>query len=205
MNESVRKTIESLEKNNICGYFISDTADLFSLLERLIPTGSSVGCGDSATLEQLGVFAYLREKEVIFYDKHKEGLNSADKRELYLKNFRADIFVSGINAVTESGEIINIDGNGSRVAPMIYGPNRVILITGTNKLTKNAAEGMERARQIAAPLDAKRLGKKTPCAVTGKCIDCKSPDRICNDFVTITRQFDPDRIHVILVDGSYGY
>ncbi|MEL7655749.1 MAG: lactate utilization protein, partial [Bacillota bacterium] len=133
------------------------------------------------------------------------GLTSSEKRDIYLDNFRADLFISGTNAITEDGEIINIDGNGSRVAPMLYGPGKVILIAGTNKVSKNAKEGFDRVRQIAAPLDAKRLGKNTPCVKLRKCIDCKSPDRICNDFVMITRQFDPNRIHVIIIEGNYGY
>lgn len=205
MRETIENTIKSLERNNMRGYHVSDAKELHKLLEDLIPDGSAVGCGDSVTLEQLGVFDYLRDKNVVFYDKHKEGLNSTDKRELYLKNFRADVFVSGINAVTETGEIINIDGNGSRVAPMIYGPPKVILIAGTNKIAKNAEEGKQRARQIAAPLDVKRLNRNTPCAVSGSCSDCKSPDRICNAFVMIARQLVPERIHVILIDGDFGY
>lgn len=187
------------------GYYAADQEELTGLLDSLIPEHSTVGCGDSVTLEQLGVFDYLRSSDIVFYDKHKEGLSSAEKRELYLNNFRADIFISGANAVTENGEIINIDGNGSRVAPMLYGPRKVILIVGSNKIAKDVESGLLRARQIAAPLDAKRLAKDTPCVKLGKCIDCKSENRICNDFVMISRQFDPNRIHVIIIDGSYGY
>ena len=205
MKSNIENTIINLEKNNIRGYYVSGAEELHALLEDLIPDGSTVGCGDSVTLEQLNVLDYLRDKDVLFYDKHKQGLNSTDKRELYLKNFRADFFVSGVNAVTETGELINIDGNGSRVAPIIYGPPKVILIAGTNKLVKNSEDGKIRARQVAAPLDSKRLNRNTPCAATGHCTDCKSPDRICNTFVMIARQFDPERIHVILVEGDYGY
>jgi L-lactate utilization protein LutB len=205
MEEKIVKTISSFRKNNIQGYYAANQKELFALLSELIPAGSTVGCGDSVTMEQLGVFEYLKNSDVVFYDKHKPGLTGAEKREIYLDNFRADVFISGTNAVTENGEILNIDGNGSRVAPMIYGPGKVIVIIGSNKITKNSKEGMTRVRQTAAPMDAARLGKETPCAGSGKCSDCKSPDRICNTFVMIARQFKPERIHVIIVDGEHGY
>lgn len=205
MKERIEKTIKSFHRNNIKAYHITGRTELLALLNSLIPENSTVGCGDSITLEHLGVFDHLRSSNAIFFDKHQEGLTGSEKREIYLDNFRADIFISGTNAITENGEIINIDGNGSRVAPMIYGPKKVILIVGTNKITKNAEEGWFRARQTAAPLDAVRLHKNTPCTVAGRCTDCKSESRICNDFVMISRQFDPDRIHVIIIDGNYGY
>ena len=170
MQEMIERTIKRFKKNNIQAYHVTGNAELLALLHRLIPDGSTVGCGDSLTLEQLGVFDYLRNSKVIFYDKHRDDLTSREKREMYLDNFRADVFISGTNAITENGEIINIDGNGSRVAPMIYGPKKVILVVGTNKITKNADEGWTRVRQTAAPLDAIRLRKDTPCTSLGKCI-----------------------------------
>jgi hypothetical protein len=205
LNSTIATTVKNFASHNIQGHYVAKRDDLLDLLSTLIQPGCTVGCGDSATLEQLGVFDFLRKGEFHFLDKHEPGLTSAEKRELYLQNFRADIFVSGANAITADGKIINIDGNGSRVAPMIYGPNRVVLIVGTNKIADNEEEGMRRARQIAGPMDAKRLGRKTPCAVTGVCTDCSSPERICNDFVVIASQFNLDRIHVIIVGGSYGF
>ena len=107
--------------------------------------------------------------------------------------------------MTTDGEIFNIDGNGSRVAPMIYGPNQVVIVTGTNKIVKDKQAAITRARQIAAPLDAKRLKKETPCVKKGTCVDCSHKQRICNDFVLITGQFVEDRIKVIIVDEELGY
>jgi hypothetical protein len=206
MNVLMKETIGNLEKNNIRGYYVTGREELLDLLNDLIPQNSSVGCGDSVTMEQLQVFDYLRQRgDLIFNDKHQKGLTREQKREIYLDNFRADVFVSGMNAVTMNGEIINIDGNGSRVAPIIYGPQKVILIGGTNKIAADADAGWERARQTAAPLDAKRLNKAAPCVSTGTCMDCRSRDRICNAFVMIARQLEADRIHVILVEGNYGY
>lgn len=205
MEKEIKKTIENLKKNQMNGYFAESQAVLEQLLKMLIPEGSTVGSGDSLTLEELGVFEWLRNGKYTFLDKQNKGLTREEKRKLYLNNFSADIFMSSANAITQQGEIINIDGNGSRVAPMLYGPSKVVFVIGTNKVAPDLKSGLERARQIAAPLDAKRLGKETPCVKTGSCVNCKSKQRICNSFSVISHQFDAERIHVIIMDGSWGY
>lgn len=205
MKERIEKTITNLEKNKMSGYYVKNREELLLLLSKLIKRGETVGCGDSVTLEETGVFEYLRTGDYIFYDKHQRNLTSEDKRALYLKNFGADTFITGTNAITEDGELFNIDGNGSRVAPMIYGPRQVIVVVGTNKITENAEDAIVRTRQLAAPLDAKRLGKDTPCTKLGKCIDCGHQQRICNDFVLITGQLIKDRIKVVIIEGNYGF
>lgn len=121
-----------------------------------------------------------------------------------MKNFDADTFLTGTNAITLDGKLFNIDGNGSRIAPMLYGPRQVIVVAGVNKLV-DTVEDANRARQIAAPLDAKRLRKDTPCTKLNICIDCRHEQRICNDFVLITGQFVKDRIKVILINQAYGF
>lgn len=133
MKERIEKTIANLEKNKMSGYYVKNREELLLLLSKLIKRGETVGCGDSVTLEETGVFEYLRTGDYIFYDKHQQNLTSEDKRALYLKNFEADTFITGTNAITEDGKLFNIDGNGSRVAPMIYGPRQVIVVVGTNK------------------------------------------------------------------------
>lgn len=205
MDERLEKTIRHLQKNKMQGFYVTSKPELLSLLATLLTEGESIGCGDSVTLEQTGVFAYLRSGNFTFYDKHQPDLTSAEKRELYLKNFDADTFFTGTNAITTQGELFNIDGNGSRVAPMLYGPRQVIVVVGTNKLVDTVEDGIHRARQIAAPTDAKRLQKNTPCVKLGKCIDCKHEQRICNDFVLITGQFVKNRIKVIFIEGDYGF
>ncbi|MCL2111354.1 MAG: lactate utilization protein [Clostridiales bacterium] len=205
MDKAIQNTMSGLRNNNMSGYFVAGKCELADLLHTLIPDGATVGCGDSVTLEQMGVFEFLREGTYVFYDKHKPGLTSAEKRALYLKNFSADTFITGVNAVTEDGKIFNIDGNGSRVAPMIYGPEQVIMVVGKNKIVANVEAAIERTRQLVAPLDAKRLNKDTPCAEFGKCVDCNHEQRICNSFVLITGQFSKDRIKVIIVDEALGY
>ncbi len=205
MIELIKTTLDNLKRNNIQGYFLEDNKELFPLLNKLILKGSTIGSGDSVTLEQLGVFDFIRNGNYIFYDKHIKDLTSIEKREIYIKNFSADNFITGCNAITADGELVNIDGNGSRVAPMIYGPSQVIVIVGKNKIVNNISEAIERVRQVAAPLDAKRLKKETPCTKLGRCIDCKHPQRICNSFVVIARQFDSERIKVIIIDEEIGY
>lgn len=205
MQEKIQNTIKNLIKNHMTGYYAASKEELYALLERFMPRGQIVGCGDSVTLEQTGTLDFVRSGPYHFLDKYQPGLTHQEKRGIYLQNFRADTFLTGVNAITVDGKLFNIDGNGSRVAPTLYGPKQVIVVAGTNKLTNSVEEAIFRARQIAAPLDAQRLEKDTPCAKLGRCIDCRHPQRICNDFVLITGQFDKERIRVILVDGSYGY
>jgi len=205
MNEKITKTIKNLERNNMTGYFVNDSTELLTLLSELISTSASVGCGDSVTLEQTGVFEFLRSSNYNFYDKHKPGLSSEEKRAIYIKNFSANVFVTSTSAVTLDGKLFNIDGNGSRLAPVIYGPPRVIVIVGVNKLADDEAAAIERTRQVAAPLDAIRLNKETPCVALGRCIDCNHKQRICNSFVLIARQFTAGRINVIIVNEDLGY
>ena len=205
MDEKIKKTISNLQRNNMAGYLVKNSEELLTLLSTFMNRGDKVGCGDSITLEETGVFKYLRNGCFTFYDKHQPGLTSAEKRLLYLKNFDADTFITGTNAITVGGELFNIDGNGSRVAPMLYGPKQVIVVVGTNKLADTVEAAIYRTRQIAAPLDAKRLNKDTPCVKLGKCINCRHKQRICNDFVLISGQFIKDRIKVIFINGDYGF
>ena len=205
MVHDISKLIKNFQKNNIAGYCVNDKDELLDLLFRLIKDGTSVGCGDSVTLEQMEVFEYLRERDIIFLDKFNSSLSREEKQELYLKNFTVDTFITGANAITLDGKIFNIDGNGSRVAPILYGPKQVIIVVGTNKITTDVDCAIKRVRQIAAPLDAKRLGKTTPCVSLNRCIDCNHKERICNDFVLVTGQFIKDRIKVIIVNQELGY
>jgi len=192
MNDLIQSTICNLNRNHMAGYYAHSVAQLREIVKSLIRQGETVGCGDSLTLEQTGIFDFMRCQDYKFLDKHRPGLSHEEKREISLQNFRADTFLTGINAV-------------SRVAPILYGPKQVIAVVGTNKIVNSVDEAILRTRQIAAPLDAKRLGKDTPCARLNQCIDCHHAQRICNDFVLITGQFEKDRIKVIFIEGNYGF
>ncbi|WMJ81784.1 lactate utilization protein [Clostridium sp. MB40-C1] len=205
IEKQVNRTITNLRKRNLAGFFVKDTSDLIKLLKELIDEKSIVGVGDSMTLFETGVIDFLREGNYTFLDKYKKGITSEEKKQIYIQNFSCDTFMCSTNALTENGELYNIDGNGSRVAPMIYGPKQVILVAGINKIVKDIEEAEKRVRNYSAPIDAKRLGKDTPCTTLGYCIDCQSPNRICNDFTIIKGQFVKDRIKVIIVGKQLGY
>ncbi|MCR1973998.1 lactate utilization protein [Clostridium sporogenes] len=205
IEKQVERTIKNLNSRNMEGYYVNNIDQLFEKLKDLIPEGSIVGVGDSVTLFETGVIDFLRSGNFNFLDKYQDKLTSDEKREIYIKNFSTDTFICSTNAITESGELYNIDGNGSRVAPMIYGPKQVILIVGINKIVKNIEEAESRVRSYAAPIDARRLNKDTPCTKLGYCVDCKSSNRICNDFVVIRGQFIKGRIKVLILGESLGY
>lgn len=205
IKRQVDRTIDNLRKHNMEGFFVEDKIELIELMKGLIDENSVVGVGDSMTLFETGVIDFLRKGNYVFLDKYREGITSDEKKQIYIQNFSAHTFLCSTNALTEQGELYNIDGNGSRVAPMLYGPKQVILVTGINKIVKDIEEAEKMVRNYAAPIDAKRLGKNTPCTNLGYCIDCKSPNRICNDFVVIKGQFIKDRIKVVIVGKELGY
>lgn len=205
IEKKVQRTIDSLAKHNIRGYYVENEIELIKKLEELIPQNSIVGVGDSMTLFETGVIEFLRNGKYRFLDKYSNGITSEEKKEIYRKCFYADVFMCSTNAVTEKGELYNIDGNGSRVAAMLYGPDQVIIVAGINKIVQNLEEAEKRVRGYSAPLDAKRLNKDTPCTTLGFCTDCNSKNRICNDFVVIRGQFNKDRIKVIFVNKNLGY
>lgn len=205
VKKRVDRTLESLKNNNMKGYYIENREQLFEKLKKLIVENSIIGVGDSITLSETGVIDFLREGNYEFLDKYRDGITSEEKKQIYIQNFSADTFICSTNALTENGELYNIDGNGSRVAPMIYGPKQVILVVGINKIVKNIEEAEKRVRNYSAPIDAKKLNKNTPCTTLGYCVDCKSPNRICNHFTIIRRQFDKDRIKVIIIGEELGY
>ncbi|HAR84978.1 MAG TPA: lactate utilization protein [Clostridium sp.] len=205
IEKQIDRTIKNLKKRNMEGFFVKDKSELMMLLKGLIDEKSTVGVGDSMTLFETGVIDFLRKGNYVFLDKYRDGITSEEKKEIYLQNFSTNTFMCSTNALTEDGELYNIDGNGSRVAPMLYGPKQVILVAGINKIVKDIEEAEKRVRNYAAPIDAKRLNKDTPCTTLGYCVDCKSPNRICNDFTIIRGQFIKNRIKVIIVGEQLGY
>ena len=201
----INRTIESLKKNNMNGYYAKSREELIDIIEGIVKSGSKVSCGGSMTLFETGVIEHLRCGRYEFLDRYKEGLTKEEVIEIYKKAFFADAYFVSSNAVTENGELYNVDGNGNRVAAMLYGPDKVIVICGVNKIVKDVDEAIKRNRECAAPINAKRLNKKTPCTKVGYCMDCNSPERICNEYTLIKRQNNPERIHVIFLNENIGY
>lgn len=205
LEKRVLRTIKNLEKNNMNGYFVQNEEEAVKKVEELIKEGDTVSVGGSMTLFETGVIEFLRNGRYTFWDRYEEGLSEDDIRDIYRKSFSADAYFTSSNAITEEGELYNVDGRGNRVAAMIYGPDKVIVVVGVNKIVRNLDEAIMRNREWAAPANVKRLDRKTPCAEVGYCMDCKSEDRICNEYVTIKRQLDENRIHVIIVNKEFGY
>ena len=201
----INKTIKALEANRMNGYLVNSREELINKIEELTNKGDLVACGGSMSLFEAGVIEHLRSGRYKFLDRYKEGLKSEDIKNIFRETFSADVFFTSANAITENGEIYNVDGNGNRVAAMLYGPDKVIIVAGYNKIVGDLDEAIKRNRMISAPANAKRLDKKTPCAKVGFCMDCKSPERLCREYTLIRSQSNQDRIHVIFLNEELGY
>ena len=205
MMHKVNRVLDNLKRNNMNGYYVETLDELKALVTTLVPPKSSIAVGGSQTLTETGMLQWIRENDFQFYDRYAPGLSADDLKQIHRKAFTVDAYFCSSNAITENGELYNVDGSGNRVAAMIYGPDRVIVIAGINKIVKDIDDAIRRNREIAAPTNCVRLNMSTPCAVTGSCADCKTPARICCAYSTIGFQRNKDRMHVILVDGYFGY
>ena len=203
--QRILRTIKALEKNNMNGYMVASNVDLISKIEELISPKSKVSCGGSMTLFETGVIDHLKSGRYEFLDRYKEGLTQDEIKEIFRQSFLSDAYVTSTNAITENGEIYNVDGNGNRVAAMLYGPDKVIIVAGVNKIVPNVEEAIIRTKEYASPINAKILNKETPCTKIGRCVECNSDNRICNEYTLIKRQIDKNRIHVIFLNDNLGY
>lgn len=204
--QKILRTIKALENNNMNGYYVKSREELFSKIDEIVKENALVTCGGSTTLFEAGVIDYLRKSDRYeFMDRYKEGITEVDIVRMYKKAFTSDAYFSSTNAITEAGELYNVDGTGNRVAAMLYGPEKVIVICGVNKIVNDIDAAIERNKQFAAPINAKRLNRNTPCAKVGYCMECKSEDRICNEYTIIRRQKLKDRLHVIFLNEELGY
>lgn len=201
----VAKTIRALEHNNMAGYYVKSQEELFSLIDRLTAGDRLITAGGSVTLSETGVTAYLKEKYGSVFADRADCKSPEEIEEVYRKAYISDTYFASTNAVTEDGELYNIDGNGNRVSAMIFGPRQVILVAGTNKLAADLDEAVKRLEKFACPANAVRLKLATPCAESGECRHCHSPGRICCSYVRLAQQRKKDRIKVIFVEGSFGY
>lgn len=166
--------------------------------------GKTVGFGGSVTLREMNLFQLLSEKNTVFW--HDERPSDMTMREARLAAVRADIYISSVNGISEKGEIVNIENTGNRVAAITYGPEKIYLVMGTNKIAPDLESAIYRARNIASPLNAKRLKKNTPCAVNGdKCYDCNSPERICRNLSIFWERPIGSEYEVILINENLGY
>ena len=196
-----QKIIKGLESRNMTGYYAASKEEALNIALSLIPEDSSVTMGGAMSAHEIGLVDALKNGSYHFIDRDK----AEDKRAAMLAAYDADVFLSSVNAMTDDGILVNIDGNANRVSAICQGPKKVIFIVGMNKVCPNPDTAMKRARNVAAPVNAQRFGLSTPCVKTGKCMDCKSPDSICCQFLVTRFSRHPGRIHVILVNDSLGF
>ena len=198
------KIIKGLQSRNMSGYFTETKEEALSKALDLIAEGSSIGWGGSASIQEIGLKDAVLSGNYTVYNRDT-CTDPISKREVELNIFSADYFLCSTNAITEDGILINIDGNSNRVAAIAYGPLHVIMIVGMNKVSKDEQDGMTRARNIAAPINTQRFPLSLPCRETGSCMNCKSKDTICCQFLTTRYSRHPGRIHVILVNENLGF
>ena len=215
MTEQIKLTIENLNKNNMEAFFVETREDALKKALSLLNDGDTVSVGGSVTLSEIGMLDALKNGNYNYLDRYAAG-SPSETHEIFRKSFFADAYVTSSNAVTENGELYNVDGNANRVAAMMYGPKKVIVIVGKNKIVKDLDAAVLRVKTVAAPLNCKRLNKETYCVKLGYCVTvdngkgcemgvgCRSKDRICRNF-TVIGEHIPNRIKVIIVNENLGY
>jgi len=202
--KQVERTINALKKNNFEALFVRDSKAAFDEVMKRIPDGATVGIGGSVTLTQLGLQEALEKRGIHLIWPFQQAKNEEERLRLTQKSFSADVFLSSTNAITEDGKLFNVDASGNRVGAMFIGPKKTIILTGVNKIVKDLQAAEKRVREWLAPQNIKRLNRKTPCAETGVCADCNSPDRICNIYVTLAKKPARMEMVVILVGEKLG-
>ena len=196
-----QKVIKGLQSRNMSGYYAANREEALKIALNLIPEGSTATMGGCVSAAEIGLVTALKEGNYNFIDRNE----IADKRAAMLAAYDADVFLSSCNAMTDDGVMINIDGNSNRVSAIAQGPKKVIFIVGMNKVCSDVDSAMKRARNVAAPTNAPRFGLSTPCSKTGACMNCKSPDTICCQFLITRFSRHEGRIHVILVNDNLGF
>ena len=199
-----RILVENLKKRHFEAYYCSTKEDALQKALELIPAGSTVGWGGATSAQQIGLIDAIRKGDYRSLDRDRCS-NADEVEELMHKCLNADVFLTGANALSMDGQMVNIDGKGNRISAIIYGPKNIIVIAGMNKAVDTINLAVERARTVAAPINQQRFLNNTPCSTTGKCSDCKNEGCICNHIV-ITRHCRPaGRIKFILVGESLGF
>lgn len=203
IDQRTKRTLTALKKNCFQTFFTSTKNEALDKMLSLIPPNAKVGIGGSVTLREIDLIEALTARGNTVFEhwlQPEENVTAIMRKQL-----NSDVFVASCNAVTEDGKLINIDKAGNRVAAMIFGPEKVILVVGINKIVKDLEEGIRRLRNVAAPMNAKRRGDKTPCATTGICTDCETPDRLCRVITILEKKPSRTDITLILVGEELGF
>lgn len=196
--------IKNLEKRNMEGFYCKDSASCVKTILEMMPKDSVVSWGGSQTILEAGLMDAIQTGDYTLIDR-TAAKTPQESRRLYSQTVLADYYLMSTNAMTNDGELVNIDGNGNRVACLITGPSHVFVLVGRNKLTASIDSALERVRNSASPANNLRLNHNTPCAITGKCHNCLSEECICNQVVITRRSGHADRIKVFLINEELGY
>lgn len=211
--EKIERTMKALEKNNMTAHFAKDHDELIEIVKSIAPEGSTVSCGGTVTISQCGVLDLMRSGYYNFLDRAAPGITPEGVRDVYRKTFDCDAFFCSSNAITEKGELYNVDGNGNRLQNVVHGPKHIIVIAGINKIVRDLDAAVYRTKTIACPANARRQGIDVPCAKLGRCIaadkemtdGCNAPGRMCISYVITGYQRIKDRIHVIFLNEELGF
>lgn len=198
------KIIKGLESRNMCGYYAETKEEALKKALEIIPEGSTISWGGSASVTEIGLRDALLNGNYTVYNRDA-ATTVEEKREIEMKTFDCDYFLCSSNAMTEDGILVNIDGHSNRVAAIAYGPRHVVMIVGMNKIAKDIDSAVSRARNIAAPVNAQRFPLDIPCKINGSCVDCKARDTICCEFLVTRYSRHADRFHIILVNEDLGF
>ena len=206
-NEKVaRKIIKNLEKRRMAGSYTASAVKAKEEIIAMIPQGATVFRCGSMSAVGMGLWDSIAAlPEVTLIDPYRPELSPEEAMQLRRRGLTADVMIASTNAITLDGRLVNLDGMGNRVAAMAFGPKKVILVVGMNKVAPDLESAVARVKHYAAPVNNIRYGLKNPCVETGLCSDCKTPQRICNMWSTIEGHMIKDRIHVKLVGENLGY
>ncbi|MEE1280262.1 MAG: lactate utilization protein [Oscillospiraceae bacterium] len=216
LEKQIEKVIKALEKNNMQGFYAEDSCKAVELVKTILNKGDVVSFGGSMTLNECGIFDLLKNGDYTLLDRNAEGNTPEDIQRIYRESFSADTYLCSSNAITENGELYNVDGLGNRVTALTFGPKSVIVIAGYNKIVADLDAAIHRVKTVAAPANCLRLNKDTYCAKCGQCVSittgktemtdgCYSPARICRHYIVTAKQPMLGRIKVILVGEELGY
>ena len=205
IEERAKRAVEKLQAHDFKAMYVKNGEEAAKEIWKYITPQTRVGAAGSVTIRQLGILDQIEARGNIIYDHWKPGLSKEKILEVRKSQMTSDLFLSSANAVTLNGELVNIDGIGNRVNSTNFGPGKVILVVGYNKIVEDVQEGIKRIKNVAAPLNARRLNIDVPCAKVGKCVDCNSPNRICRVIVIHERKPSLTDILIILVGEELGF
>lgn len=199
----IQETINAINRNNMEGIYAKDREEALNEILKRIPPNAMVSHGGSYTLQEVGINEVL-SKGQYRYVRREIATNEKEEHDIHIKGFSSDVYLTSVNAITRAGELIALDGFGNRVACLLFGPQKVLVVAGKNKIVDTLDDGIKRIKEYAAPIHAKRRGWDLPCTKTGTCVDCRDPRRICNKLAILQYERDRGRTTVILVGEDLG-